>query len=191
MGEVAEHFGCERPRPTDWSPELWPGRTGLVIRNEDGQRIIETMTWGLPPPLGSDPDQKPVTSYWHRVLWKKDKNLLGLPHRCLIVMDGFAFPDGPTGGRTRTWYGFEDRPIFAWAGVWDRVGRRTGYAGLLASASEPVSPGNVMPAIVEPDEYSVWLDEDLSAHNIALRSAPRVDMYREQTERPWGADRTP
>lgn len=151
------------------------------------------MRFGLPPNFWPDfaPDP-PRTTIWFRELFTEDKQLLEPAQHCLIVMDSFAFPDGPEGARTRVWYGFDDHPIFAWAGVWRDSGKQRGYCGLHVEAAEPVAPGKAMPAIVEPEEYATWLVGDKSVTSIlARRSNAHRQMYREPTEQPWGADRTP
>src|SRR3546814_11964324 len=53
-GEVAALFAATPPPRADWSAELWPGRTGLVIRRDGEERRIEAMRWGANLPGGAD-----------------------------------------------------------------------------------------------------------------------------------------
>lgn len=192
LSEVAEEFAATPPRPTDWSPELWPGRTGLIVRESEDGRIVETMTWGVPPPFHHPrPDSWRGATFWFRQLREKVRWLLDPAQRCIIVLDSFAYPGGDKGSRTRTYYGFEDRPIFGWAGVWSDTGHAIGYGGLLVAADHPVSPGRAMPVILDRADYGAWLGPEPTAQQIALQSAPHPGMFREETERPWGADRDP
>ncbi len=195
LREVADLFQAEPPPHAEWEAELWPKRTGLVVVDRGAGRRIEPMRWGVPPsPIDfSNPGKRPPTSLWFGTLWMNKDELLGPAHRCLVIADSFALPDGPEGARTRTWYGFDDRPVFAWAGVWRQAKAGAGYAGLMVDAADPVSPNRAMPAILDgEEEYGLWLSADpAAASRVAMRSPPRPDMYREPTEQPWGADRTP
>lgn len=149
------------------------------------------MKFGLPIPIGApDPKQKPITSFWWHEIVRSDPDLLTPSSRCLIILDSFSFPGGPDGGRTRTCYGFDDRPIFAWAGLWRDSGKARGYAGLLVPAAAPISPGSAMPAIVDPANYSSWLAAKPSPDGVTGFAVAAQALYREESERPWGADRT-
>src|ERR1019366_3009019 len=81
----------------------------------DGQRAIEMMRWGFPPPpkLGT----RPVTnvrnlesSYWHPWLTRA--------FRCLVPATSFCeYTDSPP--KVPHWFALgEDRPLFAFAGIW-------------------------------------------------------------------------
>lgn len=195
--EAARLTGAHGPLPLwpslfpQWSAELWPGRRGLVVREIGLARIAQPMRWGLPHLPGSPDAKKPrETCIWHREIWSYGAELLKPANRCLIILDSFAHADGPEGARTRTWYGYDDMPIFAWAGVWRQFGRKRGFAGILVGGAEPVT-GAAMPAIVPPEHYSTWLHSRAGSPGWnPWRDLGRT-LYREPTEQPWGADRTP
>jgi len=46
--EVAAHFGVDNPVASNAGEEVYPGATGLVVREAEGRRILQTMTWGWP-----------------------------------------------------------------------------------------------------------------------------------------------
>lgn len=190
LSEVAALCDASAPAAADWSGELWPNRIGLIVRATPEGRIIEAMRWNLPAPLGP-PDAKaePRTTVWFREFLRDARHLHAPSSRCLIITDSFAFPDGNDGSRTRTWYGFEDRPIFAWAGIWHHNGKQPGFCGFHAPATAPVTPGQAMPAILDPSEYRTWLEADLAeASPLVRRERIWPGLYREETEQPWGAD---
>ena len=59
--EVAAHFGVANPVASNAGEEAYPGTTGLVVREEGGQRIMQSMTWGFPLKLKTmKPGSKPI-----------------------------------------------------------------------------------------------------------------------------------
>lgn len=137
------------------------------------------------------PPEKARTTYRLRELWPEEKPLLEPEHRCLIILDSFALPDGAAGARTRTWHGYDDRPIFAWAGVWREGRGGAGFAGVVVDAAPPLDPQRTMPLLVAPADYASWLEADLLSAVRLIRSDANPDLYSETTEQPWGADREP
>lgn len=193
LSEVAALFGATPPPRADWSAELWPGRTGLVVRRDGEERRIEAMRWGADLPEGpADFPRRSRSELWFRELWPAHTHLLAPEARCLIVVESFALPEGPDGARTRTWYGFDDPPLFAWTGVWAASAGAAGYSGFLVPGAASAPAAAAIPAIVLPDEYDAWLGGEIGiASRIARQQRANDAMYREPTEAPWGADRTP
>jgi len=48
VDEVARHFGVMPPTGLNTPAEVYPGAPGLVIREQDGQRVLQSMGWGFP-----------------------------------------------------------------------------------------------------------------------------------------------
>ena len=60
VDEVARHFGVTPPTLPNAPAEAYPGSPGLVIREQDGQRVLQSMTCGFPLRLSTmKPDSKP------------------------------------------------------------------------------------------------------------------------------------
>lgn len=179
LSEVGAIISAAPPPRADWSAELRPGRTGLIVRTDEDSRRIEAMRWGLP---GQDT---------RATLWYRDWRTVGADirdphHRCLIVVDSFALPDGAPGRRTRTWYGYDDVPIFAWAGFWTADAGAAGFCGFQLSVPVPLSSGRVMPAIALPKDHELWLRGDWREASMLVRCMLDEDaLYREPTEQPW------
>ena len=73
--EVAAHFSVKPSDiPLSNAPEtVAPGSPGLVIRVENGVRVMQTMVWGFPLRLKfMAPDSKPKTGQQHRRSSKAD-----------------------------------------------------------------------------------------------------------------------
>lgn len=189
--DVARHFGVANPIATNAGPEVYPGTPGLVVREQDGQRIMASMTWGFPlrlPTMKPDSKPKPVNN----IADLKKGFWVGLARkpqwRCLIPVTGFAEAEGPKGKTTRTWFGVEGEPIFAWGGLW-RVSDEWGpvYSGAMTDANEAVRPVHErMPVLLHRDDYETWLNgsfDDIEA--IVKRVFPAELITVERTSELW------
>lgn len=118
--EVAAHFGVTNPTASNAPEEVYPGYPGLVIREGEGTRIMQSMAWGFPLRLkGMSPTAKPRPvnniADLAKPMWK---GLAAKPQwRCLIPLTHFAEAEGAKRAKTRTWFRVKDQPIFAWAGI--------------------------------------------------------------------------
>jgi len=163
--EVASYFSAKMPATFNAGEgEVYPGGIGMVVREEAGQRILQSMTWGFPLPQKSKKTGQPIkpkpvnniadlSSFMWRFIAPRPEN------RCLIPLTGFAEAEGEYGAKTRTWFGVKDRPIFAWAGMW-KVSDEWGpvYSGLMTNCNEVVRPvHNRMPVLLHEEDYDLWL----------------------------------
>lgn len=46
--EVAAHFGVAKPVQSNASEEVYPAAAGIVIREEERARVMQSMAWGFP-----------------------------------------------------------------------------------------------------------------------------------------------
>src|SRR5271169_5687997 len=95
-------------------PGIFPDQMAPIIRRyPDGARSLELMRWGFPPPKIN---MSPVTnvrntasSFWRG--WLKPE------FRCLVPATSFCEYAPET--KESTWFALgEDRPLFAFAGIW-------------------------------------------------------------------------
>lgn len=189
--EVAAHFGVRNPIQSNAPDEVYPGTPGMVVREQAGERIMQSMVWGFPLRLkGMRPESKPKPvnniADLNKPMWS------GLARkaewRCLIPLTGFAEAEGPKGAKTRTWFSVKDAQIFAWAGLW-RESAEWGpvYSGLMTGANAAISPvHDRMPVLLHADEYQSWLhgsfDELLA---LQARRFPDELIEIEKTAEPW------
>jgi putative SOS response-associated peptidase YedK len=159
-------------------PGIFPDYPAPVVRNAgqnaDGERELIMMRWGMPPPPRGA--SIPVTNirntsspHWRG--WLKPE------HRCLVPANSFAEyapePHPATKKKDVVWFARdEDRPLFAFAGIW------TEFKGDRGTKSKPIPGPHLVygflttapNAIVEPihdkampvilttqEEYDVWL----------------------------------
>jgi putative SOS response-associated peptidase YedK len=173
--------------------EVYPGGHGVVLREEDGTRILQTMTWGFPlaqksKKTGQPIKPKPVnniadlTSFMWRFVAPRPE------HRCIIPLTGFCEAEGERGSMTRTWFSVKDRPIFAWAGMWknsDEWGPV--YSGLMTDCNEVVrAVHSRMPVLLHEEDYDVWLRGSLDdVMSFQGRCFPDELTELTRTAEPW------
>jgi len=183
--KVLNLFGARRGARFNEGPlQFHPAQPGTVIRLEDGERVLEQMTWGFPVALPSkrDPTKKnkpkPVNNarfdklgtFWKR--WAVSPK-----NRCLIPTARFAEAVGEQGRMTETWISVIDQPIFAWAGLWTNSDEWGGvFTGVMTEACiELAEVHDRSPVIIDPEHWEIWL------------KAPLEELY--QFDCPYPADR--
>jgi putative SOS response-associated peptidase YedK len=161
---LAEHFGVFVPPDLTFpNPELFPKREGLVVRMEEGRRVLDTMSWGFPPPPTG---RAPVTNVRNLTspFWK---GALGKPERrCLVPVTSFCEWEGEKGSKVERWFSLPASPLFAFAGVWRPVPAgedrwQRAYAFLTCEPNPLVAPihPKAMPVILHPEDYDRWLSD--------------------------------
>lgn len=189
--EVAAHFGVDTPVQSNAGEEVYPGYPGMVIREAEGGRIMQSMTWGFPlrlKTMSPTAKPKPVNNIAHlrKNMW------IGLARkpewRCLIPLTAFAEAEGVKGAKTRTWFSVADEPIFAWAGLWrDSAEWGPVYSGVMTDCNEAIRPvHDRMPALLHRDDHDRWLhgsfDEIVGFQE---RCFPDDLIVVDRTSEPW------
>lgn len=101
--------------PTD----VYPQYPGIVVREDQGQRILQQMTWGFPRHSVNKRTGKPnkptaTNNARDDKLWTIWRQWFTNPaRRCLIPFTSFAEAEGKPGQMTRTWISVADQPIAA------------------------------------------------------------------------------
>ena len=105
-------------------PGIFPDMTAPVVRNDGDGRRMQMMRWGMPPPpkfLTAGAIDRGVTNirnvesaHWRS--WLKPE------FRCLVPATSFSeTTDKPNATGKKDWIWFalsEERPLFAFAGIW-------------------------------------------------------------------------
>lgn len=152
-----------------------PGKPGLVVREEAGQRVLDTMTWGFPF------RGKPVTNvrnytspFWKSALQEPSR-------RCLVPVTRFqewsVEPDPDTGKKRPYFFHLPSRPIFAFAGIWRPAEPAPffsfltcGYSGSDDPEEEKAAAAvhtvgrihpKAVPVILHEEDYDRWLEAPL------------------------------
>ncbi len=158
-------------------PAIYPKHLAPVVRKDDeGQRELVPLSWGFRTNKKSKKTGAIIQpGAWNNArddkvrsngLWKRSFE----ERRCLVPASSFCESKGrnPT---TYHWFalkGVEDRPPFAFAGMWQtsRYQGKEGpeevetYTVITTTANEllkPIHPQR-MPVIFKPDDYEQWMD---------------------------------
>ena len=99
--EVAAFFRARKPAvEVNLPDDILPGTPGLVVREADGGRVLQSMVWGFPMRFASmKPGSKPkpvnniadIAKFTWKALAQKPAS------RCLIPLTSFAEPEGREG----------------------------------------------------------------------------------------------
>lgn len=189
--EVAAHFGVDTPVQSNAGEEVYPGYPGMVVREEAGARVLQSMVWGFPlRPKGMSPSAKPKPvnniADLTKPMWV---GLARKPEwRCLIPLTGFAEAEGAKGSKTRTWFSVKDAPLFAWAGLWrDSAEWGPVYSGVMTDCNDAIRPvHDRMPVLLHRDDHDRWLHgsfDDILAFQ--ARCFPNDLIVMERTGEPW------
>ncbi len=151
-------------------PGIFPDQRAPVIRNAPDGRELAVLRWGFPCPP-SVPGNRAVTnirntasSYWRA--WMKPE------YRCLVPVTAFC-EYAPGKPAVPHWFALgEDRPLFAFAGLWRPW---TGTRGTKADPAEgehhlfafltcepnavvaPIHPRAMPVILTTPEEYEAWM----------------------------------
>lgn len=165
---LIEHFGggwlTQRPRDNRFDPrELRPKGRAYVVRQEDGRRGLDVMSWDV---LGGQAAW-PMTNV-RRLSLPQWRALAQDPaRRCLIPLTEFCewtpgahdLGDGKKPVKGEMWYAVTDQPLFAVAGFWQNTAVGAGFAMVTCDANELVRQVHpkAMTTILAPEDHDRWL----------------------------------
>lgn len=153
-------------------PAIFPGNSApIVMTAEDGERELSLMSWGFVLPqrdraakrvTNARDDKVRASRFWSSSLEER---------RCLVPVTSFSEPKGK---RPAVWHWFainEDRPLFAFAGLWRRWKGKlkpeaepielNTYAFLTTMPNEivaPVHPTRMPVMLTTQDDFDAWLN---------------------------------
>ncbi len=160
---AAELF-TERPRDNHFNPrELRPGSRNYVVREQDGRRAWDVMTWDV---LGGQGKWK-MTNVRHLALpqWRKlaerpeNRCLVPLTEFCEFTLENHDLGDGKPPLKGEMWFQVIDQPVFAVAGFWQRTQQGNGFTMVTCEPNalvEPIHP-KAMITILTPEDVDTWL----------------------------------
>jgi putative SOS response-associated peptidase YedK len=130
---IRDLFSVKRDRTGNLPlfPSIFPDQAAPIVRRgAEGERELVIARWGMPgpPKFGGQPvtNIRNVTSpHW--------RGWLGAPSRCIVPATSFCEYADTRPRKTPIWFALgEDRPLFAFAGLWTR------WRGVRGPKSAPV-----------------------------------------------------
>jgi putative SOS response-associated peptidase YedK len=190
--EVARLFGAPIPvNPANVPSEVYPGYPGLVVRDVEGERVVQAMAWGFPrvmlskktgkplkpKPVNNARDDKLLTSFWKDSFAKR---------RCLIPVSAWCEAEGEVGRMTRTWYSLPEQDPFAVAGIW----RPTAEWGdaysmvMVEGCPQMADVHDRMPVLLPKVEWDGWM-RGTQEDALALARTCHDELTVERSPEPW------
>lgn len=147
---------------SDIKIDIWPKYQAAVAMIRDGDRVIDTLQWGVPLTMAGKRLGTTVTKritnvrnlaspFWRSMLIKPEQ-------RCLVPFTRFAEPK-PNAGRDEVWFAVNDAPVAAFAGIWRPTVEGDAFAFLTCEPNPLVAPihPKAMPVILLPEDYAAWM----------------------------------
>ena len=151
-------------------PGVFPDYPAPVVRNAGTEREMVTMRWGMPPPRRAG--GYPVTNirntsspHWRACLKPES--------RCLVPANSFAEyepqPNPETKKKEVVWFALnEDRPLFAFAGIW------TEFKGDRGTKSKPIPGPNLVYRLLTTAPNSI-VEQSTRRHRVILTTDQERD----------------
>ena len=179
-------FGVETDVGFSANFNVAPGSQMQVILNDAGPKIIP-MIWGLIPSWTKDITRlNPINARSESLTEKPMFKPLLKYKRCLVPANGFYEWQKSENIKTPHYFHQPGNSLFAFAGLYDIWQSPDGsslysYTIITASANASVIPVHSrMPLIIEPKNYSVWLDTTISTLPSELLDpslSPNLESY--------------
>ncbi len=182
----ADYFGVEEVRTAslEASYNVAPTDQVYAVRQAEGRRLLEAMSWGLPswsevsPPIRINARAETIAS---RPLFAESFRR----RRCLLPADGFyEWERLRTGRQAHYFYAVEGHPL-GFAGIWSPHPASDGSLATCAVVTSKPDPvvapfHGRMPVILTPHVWDGWLDPDTTTDDLLtmLEPAPASILRR-------------
>ena len=153
-------------------PSIFPDQAAPIVRRgADGERELVMARWGMPgpPQFGG----QPVTNI-RNVASPHWRGWLSARNRCVAPATSFCEYADTKPRKTPIWFALgEDRPLFAFAGLWTR------WRGVRGPKSAPVEGEHELYGILTTDANAVVAPIHPKAMPVILTSPGEVDLWLE------------
>jgi putative SOS response-associated peptidase YedK len=184
---LAKEFGVAEVPSVEARYNIAPTQDILGVTESEGVREMKFFKWGLVPSWAKD------ASMGSRLINARSETVGEKPafreafklRRMLIPADGFYEWQRTEGGKQPFFFQMRDERPFGFAGLWERWKGAGGQliescTILTTEANEVLRPvHDRMPVILHPDDYELWLDEDVRKREFLedlLRPYPASEM---------------
>jgi putative SOS response-associated peptidase YedK len=153
-------------------PSIFPDQMAPIVRNgTNGGRELVMARWGMPgpPQFGG----QPVTNI-RNVSSPHWRGWLGKRNRCVVPATSFCEYADTKPRKTPTWFALsEDRPLFAFAGLW------TPWRGVRGPKSAPIEGEHELFGFLTTEPNAAVAPIHLKAMPVILQSAEEADRWLE------------
>ena len=153
-------------------PGVFPDQMAPIVRTgDDGERELVMARWGMPgpPQYGG----APVTNI-RNVSSPHWRGWLGKRNRCLVPATSFCEYADTKPNKTPIWFALaEDRPLFAFAGLW------TSWRGVRGPKSAPVEARHELFSFLTTEANAIVTPIYPKAMPVILTTAAEVDQWLE------------
>jgi putative SOS response-associated peptidase YedK len=170
--EIANHFDLDETPELKARFNVAPGQSiaTVSVAGEARRSVLSLRRWGLVPSWAKDSKigNRLINARAETVSEKPSFRSALRRRRCLVPADGFYEWSGPKGSKQPYFIGLDGRALFGFAGLWERwtdpEGEMLESCTLLTTnATEHLSALHArMPVIVDPVDYELWMDPDVS-----------------------------
>jgi len=167
--QLAEIFGIQASTiPPRYN--IAPSQQIAAIRNFSGENHLDLIRWGLVPSWADDISigYKLINARSETVFEKNSFKRAIRTRRCLIPASGFYEWMRTDTTKTPVYVTMADNRPMAFAGIWEQWKAPDHSVletcAILTTAANRVMEGihDRMPVILHPQEYSLWLDREVS-----------------------------
>jgi putative SOS response-associated peptidase YedK len=164
LWQSAAQLFTERSRDNRFDPrELRPGSRNYVIREQDGERAWDVMTWDV---LGGQAKWKMTNvrqlglPQWRRLAERPENRcIIPLTEFCEFTPEKHDLGDGKPPLKGEMWFQVTNQPVFPVAGFWQRTNEGSGFTMVTCDPNSLVEPihSKAMITILEPEVVETWL----------------------------------
>ncbi len=154
-----------------------------VVVDNNGNRELEVMRWGLIPSWAKDSKTQSllINARAETIQEKPSFRSSFKSRRCLVPADGFYEWTKRNGGKVPYWIHMTDEGLFAFAGIWSEWGKgeeliRSFSIITTGANSRLKSLHDRMPVILAPENYTTWLDSSHKNPVSLLHAYPSEEM---------------
>jgi putative SOS response-associated peptidase YedK len=162
--ESAAKIFSERPRDNRFdSRELRPKSRNYVVREQDGERAWDVMSWdvlGRKAPWPMTNVRNLALPQWCKLAEKPENRcLVPLTEFCEFTPDKHDLGDGKPPLKGEMWFSVVDQPVFAVAGFWQHTAEGNGFTMVTCDPNTLVAPihPKAMITILDPADIDTWL----------------------------------
>jgi putative SOS response-associated peptidase YedK len=171
---VAREFQLEEVAEIEARYNIAPTQNILAVRHSPDGREAVWLKWGLIPSWAKDATvgAKLINARSETVEEKPSFREAFKRRRCIIPADGFYEWQRIGNKKQPHYFQMKDERLFGFAGLWEKWlspdGENLGTCSILTTeANEVLSPVHQrMPVILHPDDYELWLDEDVRKQDL-------------------------